>query len=208
MAETVYLKIGKCIEVDKNQVTLGDVAKIYATDKHITNKIKTIKIMNMNGQKESRFVVSILPIIQSITSLYPTIQIENLGEIDFVVERKSNKDSHNIWQWIKACIVWLILFMGSAFAIMAFNNDVSVEQMFAKFYESITGTSSDGFTILEVTYSFGLFLGITIFYNHIGKKKLSRDPTPIEVEMRLYEDDINHTLVEGTNRKEEHLDVD
>ena len=59
-----------------------------------------------------------------------------------------------------------------------------------------------------MTYSFGLFLGITIFYNHIGKKKLSRDPTPIEVEMRLYEDDINHTLVEGTNRKEEHLDVD
>ena len=43
---------------------------------------------------------------------------------------------------------------------------------------------------------------------HFGKKRLSVDPTPMEVEMRLYENDIQTTLVETYSRKEKELDVD
>ena len=39
------------------------------------------------------------------------------------------------------------------------------------------------------------------------KKRLSVDPTPMEVEMRLYENDIQTTLVETYSRKEKELDV-
>lgn len=91
---------------------------------------------------------------------------------------------------------------------MAFNNDVGVTKMFGQIYELLTGTKSNGFTILEFMYCIGIIIGILTFFNHFGKKRLSVDPTPMEVEMRLYENDIQTTLVETYSRKEKELDVD
>lgn len=45
------------------------------------------------------------------------------------------------------------------------------------------------------------------FFNHFGKRRFSVDPTPIEVEMRLYENDLQTTLIENISRKEQELDV-
>ena len=101
----------------------------------------------------------------------------------------------------------LITFCGAAFSIMAFNNDVDVTKLFEQIYELVTGNPTDGFTILEVSYSIGLTIGILVFFNHFGKKRFTVDPTPMEVQMRLYENDIQTTLVEDASRKEEELDV-
>ena len=90
---------------------------------------------------------------------------------------------------------------------MAFNNDVDVTKMFGQIYELITGTESNGFTMLELTYSIGLVIGILTFFNHFGKKRFSVDPTPMEVEMRLYENDLQTTLIENISRKGKELDV-
>ena len=91
---------------------------------------------------------------------------------------------------------------------MAFNNDVGVNEVFAQVYQLVMGQESDGFTILEITYSVGIAVGIIIFYNHLGGKRITKDPTPIEVQMRLYEDDVNTTLIEGCNREGTSIDVD
>ena len=87
---------------------------------------------------------------------------------------------------------------------MAFNNDVSTTDMFGRFYTLLTGEQSDGFTILELSYSLGLSAGIVAFFNHIGGRRLTKEPTPIEVEMRLYEDDVNTTLIKTAERNGEH----
>lgn len=86
---------------------------------------------------------------------------------------------------------------------MTFNNDVNVTKLFAQVYELFTGQTSDGFTVLELCYSFGLGLGIIIFFNHFAGKKLTADPTPLEVQMRTYEDDINTTIIEASRHKPE-----
>ena len=91
---------------------------------------------------------------------------------------------------------------------MTFNNDVGVNQVFQQVYELMTGQPSDGFTMLEITYSIGIAVGIIVFYNHFGGKKITKDPTPMEVEMRQYENDVNTTLIDGCNRKETSIDVD
>ena len=101
----------------------------------------------------------------------------------------------------------IISFIGAAFSIMAFNNDVGTTKMFSQIYELVTGKTNSGFTILELTYCIGLTIGILTFFNHFGKKKFSVDPTPMEVEMRLYENDIQTTLIETYSRKEKELDV-
>ena len=104
-------------------------------------------------------------------------------------------------------VVVAISFTGAAFSIMAFNNDVDVTKLFGQVYELMTGSKSDGFSILELTYCLGLIIGILVFFNHFGKKKFTVDPTPMEVEMRLYENDIQTTLLETYSRKEKELDV-
>ena len=54
----------------------------------------------------------------------------------------------------------------------------------------------------------GLAIGIILFFNHAGKIKLNDDPTPFEVQMRLYERDVNDTLMINAGRKGEEADVD
>ena len=61
--------------------------------------------------------------------------------------------------------------------------------------------------VLEVTYSVGLAVGVILFFNHFCKWKLNTDPTPLEVEMRLYEDNISKTLIQNDGRKESGVDV-
>ena len=90
---------------------------------------------------------------------------------------------------------------------MSFNNDVQLTKLFSQIYMLMTGETSNGFTILELSYSIGLTVGVVIFFNHFGGRKLSVDPTPIEVEMRLYEDDVNTTVIEDSSRKGKNVDV-
>ena len=80
-------------------------------------------------------------------------------------------------------------------------------KIFDQIYELFTGSPKTGFSILELSYSIGLVAGILIFFNHFGKRRFSVDPTPIEVEMRLYENDIQTTLIADYARKGQDLDV-
>lgn len=44
-------------------------------------------------------------------------------------------------------------------------------------------------------------------FNHIGKKKITSDPTPIQVEMRKYEQDVDMAFIENAGRKGHEHDV-
>lgn len=92
---------------------------------------------------------------------------------------------------IKIFIVCIIVFIGAGFAIMTFNEDVAVSDLFEKLYIIVDGTSGFGIKILQISYSIGIALGITIFYNRFGKSKNENEPTPIELKMRQYEEDVN-----------------
>jgi stage V sporulation protein AA len=65
------------------------------------------------------------------------------------------------------------------------------------------GYEKENPAIIAVPYSIGLGLGIIVFYNHFFSRKITDDPTPIEVEMELYENDVTDALVdiisEGSN---------
>ena len=205
---TVYLKGDRNVEVTKRDVTLGDILEIECADKLLQSKIRVLKILRIREEKEQRFVISLLKIIDLIHEQYPKVEIQNLGESDVIVTYENQKTPPMIWHLLKTAVVTVIIFCGSAFSIMAFNNDVSVTKMFSRIYLLLTGEESNGFTLIELTYCIGLIVGILIFFNHLGRKKFTADPTPMEVEMRLYENDIQETLIEVYARKEKEVDVD
>ncbi len=208
MQENVYLKFSLSAKVHKPNVTVSDVAKVYCHDKNILNKIKTLNIYTFRNFDENRIIYSAVKVIQLITECCPNINICHIGEPDFVLEYEEKNKRKLIPDWVNVSICSLIMFFGAAFAIMTFNTDVSISKLFADIYRDVTGIENDGFTILEISYSIGIGLGIIIFYNHFGKKRLSNDPTPVELEMRNYESEIETALVEGVNKKEAHIDVD
>ena len=205
---TVYLKGDRNVEVTKQDVTLGDLLEIECADKLLQSKIRVLKILRIREEKEQRFVISLLKIIDLIHEQYPKVEIQNLGESDLIVTYENQKTPPMIWHFLKTAVVTVIIFCGSAFSVMAFNNDVSVTKMFSRIYLLLTGEESNGFTLIELTYCIGLIVGILIFFNHLGRKKFTADPTPMEVEMRLYENDIQETLIEAYARKEKEVDVD
>lgn len=208
--DTVYIKADRNIEVTKPQVTLGDVLKMECANAEMLPKLKTIKLLTFHHtdkKNQNRTAVSVLRVIELIHEKYPNLDIQNMGEQDFIVTYEEQQTAGGALHVIKAAVVVLISFIGAAFSIMAFNNDVDVTKMFGQIYMLITGTESNGFTMLELTYSIGLIIGILTFFNHFGKKRFSVDPTPMEVEMRLYENDLQTTLIENISRKGKELDV-
>lgn len=202
MGDVLYLKIGRNVQVNKKEVCLGDVAEMECANHDIVNKLKTVKLLKIPDDKHNRQIVSVIKVMEIILKECPSLQIDNLGETDFVVTYRVPKNIPKAYIFIKVALICAILFFGAAFSIMAFNEDAGVTDMFKKLYMLMTGTESDGFTVIEFSYSLGLAVGIVIFYNHFGKAKITKDPTPIEVEMRMYEEEINTVLVEAANRQD------
>jgi stage V sporulation protein AA len=209
--EKIYIKADRNTEVTKRDVTIGDVLKIECVNSVVLARIKSMKLLRFKESSEKfrdRAAVSILKVITLIHEVYPHVEVVNLGEADFIVTFEKQKKSGGVMHVLKAVLVVLISFTGAAFSIMTFNNDVDVKKIFSQIYELTTGMKSDGFTVIELTYSIGIVIGILVFFNHFGKKRFTVDPTPIEVEMRLYENDLQTTLIEDYSRKEQELDVD
>lgn len=193
MQGTVYIKAaGNCVIYDKN-VTLGDVLKIECTNMGILRAIKQMDLYRFNHEHATVF--SILKVIERIHQDYPNVDVVNCGESDFVVEYKKSTVKPKWKEKAKLIAVSIIVFFGSAFTIMTFHNDIGIEEVFSQFYGQLTGESKPMVTELEISYSLGLAVGIIVFFNHLSKKRLSKDPTPIEVELKKYDKDLINTKI-------------
>ena len=209
---TLHLKIGRNTVVWDRQVRLSDIADMECTDEAALRQLKHKKIYTFREDTGSRknqlVVVSVLKIMEEIHKDYPELEISNEGETDFIIEYVPFPEKPEWVNITKTIVLCILIFFGAAFTIMAFNNDVGVGDVFAKFYHQVTGIESDGVTELEICYSIGLSFGILIFFNHVGRKKITHDPTPIQIEMRKYESDLDTAFIENAGRKGHSIDVD
>lgn len=180
------------------------------TQKHSASKnSKAAKAKNKkNPYEEKRCVISILKIIELIEEACPNVTVESLGETEVLIER-IKVDTHKGWQQaLKAFFIAIISFCGTAFTIMAYHNDIGIADVFTRIHTIVMGSEPAGVSALEVAYSVGLSLGIIVFFNHVGGRRLTKDPTPIEVEMRKYETDVNNALVDTAEREGKTIDVE
>ena len=208
MGEVIlYIRAEKNVEVTQEVVCLKEIAKMTCTNVHILNKAKSTKIYQFQKQGEKRQVISILKIIEVLQKQFPNLQIVCLGETDTIVELVSGKKEKTVYCILKIVGVSFVCFFGTAFTIMAFHNDIGIDGVFTMVYQQVMGENSDHYTVLEFFYSIGLAVGIFVFFNHVGGRRITKDPTPIEVEMKVYEDSINKTLTEVWNREGKTIDV-
>lgn len=207
MSKVLYLKAEQSVEVSKRDVTIKDVAKLECTEQSMLNRLNTEKLFTMKREKGSRKVVSVLLLVEKIHEIYPDLEVQNLGESDVVVSYHGKKQSKSL-EILKISFVSAVSFFGSMFAMMTFNEDVSTRETFDKLYTWVMASEPPGISILEITYSIGVSVGIIVFFNHIGKKYITNEPSPVEVEMAGYEQQVNQTLIKQVSRKGKELDVD
>lgn len=199
----IYVKIDKNVKITGTTVTLGQIAQIRCPgNKELETAVKRLSLPSSQITGPGRYVYSVIDVIDAIQKKYPQAQVENLGESDFILTLEKEASGRGAWPWAKTIFVCLLTFFGAAFSIMAFNNDVGITTLFGQLYELFTGETSSGFTVLELSYSLGLGLGIVLFFNHFGKRKITADPTPLEIQMRNYEDDVDTTLIEAKGRSQ------
>ncbi|MGN1203893.1 MAG: stage V sporulation protein AA [Lachnospiraceae bacterium] len=208
MAGTVcYVKLCQNIEVMEDTVYLKDVGSIYCADRTVSDKVKKLKLCQFSEGQGSRCVISILKITEMIEEICPQVTVESVGETDVVAERVKTARLKKGKEYLKIVLVCAISFFGTAFTIMAYHNDIGIADVFARIHRIVMGTEAEGVSVLEISYSIGLALGIILFFNHVGPRRITRDPTPIEVEMRKYEKDVNTTIVDTADREGQTIDV-
>ncbi|MBR4060224.1 MAG: stage V sporulation protein AA [Lachnospiraceae bacterium] len=196
MVKTIYVKCDSHSKVNQDKVYLKDVAEVYCADSTLAAKAKTVLVSHLK-KKGERKVISVLYIMEQIEKVIPEAQVQSIGETDIIVEWQKPEKGETL----KVAGVCFIAFFGTAFTIMAFHNDIGIRSVFEEVYHLTSGMAPEGVGILELSYCLGLFLGITVFFNHIGKKKFTDDPTPVAVAMHNYERDVNQSIVENAERR-------
>ena len=209
--ETIYLQLKESIQVKHEVVYIADVAATFCTDLQKKNVVDALTLLNFQTVTERKQVIGVLFLIAVIQKQYPDIRVEVIGGTDTIVEyvgeRKKGFTTSRLFRLMKTGAVGIICFFGGAFTIMSFHTDCGMNQMLSWVYEYVTGMTSDGFTAVEIGYSIGLSVGIILFFNHIGRKRVTNDFTPIEVAMRMYEQDVNTSMAAAYEREGKKIDV-
>jgi len=205
---TVYVKCDRNVEVQSADVFMKDLGDVHCLDKNVQAKCCLVKVHHFKRDEEKRCVFSTIKLVELMEQACPGIGVEIIGETDVLVEWVDVHRHKSIGQWLKVMMVCLISFFGTAFTIMAYHNDSGVNEVFEEVYRLVMGREPGGLNVLEVSYSIGLAAGIIVFFNHIGGRRLTKDPTPIEVAMRNYEKDVDMTVIETAGREGKELESD
>lgn len=204
---TVYFKCERFVEIQSPDVYLKDLGSLRCVDKEVSAKLKSIKVKHFQSKQEKRCVISCVRLIELMEEVCPQIQVEILGEPDVLVEWVDVNKYKGWKQWMKCALVCVVSFFGTAFTIMAYHNDIGINEVFSEIHRLVMNEEARGLNVLDISYSIGLAAGIIVFYNHVGGRRLTKDPTPIEVAMRNYEYDVDMALIELADREGKEEDV-
>ena len=202
MGTTLYIQTDRNVKVTREKILLGDIAVLSCSDSKILKRTLTRQVAVLPEKKYGRYTMSAIDLVKAVSDAEENVDITHMGEADFVITFEDPGGKNGAVSILKTVLVSLVAFFGMGFSIMTFHKDVDVAGLFGNIYEQFTGKPSGGFTVLEVAYALGIGIGVVFFFNHFGRRKITEDPTPMEVQMRLYEDDVDSTIIEQERRKE------
>lgn len=209
---TIYVALEQSVLVQAKKVHMEDIATIFCTDADFSHKVKKAEVFVFSDSEQQQTVITIMYLISIIHSLCKDANVNSIGQPETIVYYKNPSDSTKRNEKIKAAFLMLLAFFGTAYSIMSYNEDVSASKLLANLYTlftgDVTGSSPQASLIFgTIAYSIGLCLGMILFFNHGINKKTSDDPTPLQVQMRLYEEDVNKTIILNSTRNGSSIDL-
>ncbi|KAF1679764.1 stage V sporulation protein SpoVAA [Bacillus mexicanus] len=178
-------------------ITVGDAAQIEG-QLQLKKKLSAMPLYQVSEKDKNIVILDIIQVLKAIHLQDPALDVQTVGGAEAIVEVQYRKRQLSTVLFIG---VWLLLFIGSCLAIMNFHEDVSMRDVHIALYEIITGERNDYPYLLQIPYSIGLGLGMIVFFNHIFKKRLNEEPSPLEVEMFNYQLDLDQYVAMHENQE-------
>lgn len=178
------------------EVKLGDVAQL-AGDSSVVELLQNEIVYKITAHDKTHVVIDVMKVIEIIQQKASHLQINLLGSGQTLVEIiYEKKKTHPIFFGL----VWLLLFIGAALAIIYFYEDVSMQQVHQRLYYMITGEFNAQPLLFQIPYSLGLGLGMVLFFNHVFQKRINEEPSPLEVEMFQYQQSLDQYVIVNENK--------
>ncbi len=178
------------------EVKLGDVAQL-AGDSSVVELLQNEIVYKITAHDKTHVVIDVMKVIEIIQQKASHVQINLLGSGQTLVEIiYEKKKVHPVFFGL----VWLLLFIGAALAIIYFHEDVSMQQVHQRLYYMITGEFNAQPLLFQIPYSVGLGLGMVLFFNHVFQKRINEEPSPLEVEMFQYQQSLDQYVIVNENK--------
>ncbi len=198
MEHTVYIRLCHRVQVRPHEIILlKDIAQMIA-DESICEQLMNLPIYKVTEKDQNIIVIDMMKVIQSINRMDKNLDIQTIGPTEVIIEVMVKKRKISLPFFL---LVWLLLFFGAALTIMNFHEDVSMQRVQLRIYTLMTGEVDKKPLIFQIPYSIGLGLGMILFFNHLFKKRLNEEPSPLEVEMFNYQMDLDHYISVHENKE-------
>jgi len=192
----VYIRLKRKRSMKSNtKIRLKDVALITTTRTE-KEKIEQIPIYNITNKDEDYVIIDSFLIIQHLNRLFPELEFQLIGAAETIIHIEDEAQNSPI---LLICFVWLVLFIGTAMTIINFHYDVSMQEVQQKLHYIFTGERKEFPLWIQIPYSIGLGVGMVLFLNQWFKKKLSEEPSPLEIEIYNYQKDIDDYIAYHDN---------
>ena len=200
----IYIKpVQKANVTGRKVVYLKDIAEVYVGGGK-NQDLDTMVILKIPSDEKKTYLISVMDVIKAINHHLPDATVSNVGEMDVVVEYSPKEEKQSKWLlYLKVAFVFFILLAGASTAIMSFHSDAQMPQIFENYYYIFFRKNVDMPSIIAIPYSIGIAVGIIVFFNHFSKIYITKDPTPIEVEMTIYEKQTIQNIVDNLSKQKE-----
>jgi stage V sporulation protein AA len=192
------------VQVKGNQtVRIKDIARIIGPEEVITI-IEEIILLTVKKEDKNIIVIDLAQVIMAIRKMDQAIEVETFGPSQTIIEIILSKKKMS---YLTFALVWFLLFVGGGMTIMNFHVDAGMGEVHQKIFTIITGKVEDKPLLIQIPYSFGLGIGMILFFNHFFKKRFNEEPSPLEVEMFNYQQDLDRYVIMNENKENvRHLD--
>lgn len=198
MEKTVFIRMRHRVQVkDKKSIYVKDIAKLIGPKSKV-DLISNLLIYEITKSDRNIVIIDLSWLLEKIVNENLDIELQAIGPNQTIIEISPKKKEVNIGLFI---VVWLLLFFGAALTIMNFHEDVSMRLVHQKLYTLISGKVERKPLILQIPYSIGLGLGMVLFFNHFFKKRFNEEPSPLEVEMFNYQQDLDQYVIVNENKE-------
>jgi stage V sporulation protein AA len=198
LEKTIYIRMRHRVEARVNEkIILNSIAQIIAPEAELS-KLENLLIYQITEKDRNIVVIDVMQVINKISELSSELEIQTIGPAQTIIEVTAKKKGVSAPFFL---LIWFLLFFGSAMAIMNFHDDVSMRSVQEKIYTIITGKKEPKPWLFQIPYSLGLGLGMILFFNHVFKKRINEEPSPLEVEMFNYQMDLDNYVIIHENKE-------
>ena len=188
----VYFKFKpKLSKLEGERVLLKDI--IYITcPNDIRENIANIIVYKDGIYKKGK--ITAIEVIELISKEAGYLDIDLIGNDEMLYQPENTKKENKVLSIIKTVFAAILLFSGSALAIMYFHSDVNMIEAHEKLNFLITNKKFVP-KLLSISYSIGVGLGMAIFFDVFNFKNKKEKPGPLELEFYQNEKELDDYLL-------------